>query len=119
MLAGELDTVMAACVDHRGGPHAPPGQACRASFMACLDCPCARATPQHLGIQVLVRDALDARRADLAPLEWAQRFALPHTQLSDLLDRQPAAAVRAAREGVTDTERRPVTRFLARKLDHR
>ena len=119
VLVGELDTVMAACVDHYGGPHAPPGQACRASFMRCLDCPCARATPQHLPVQVLVLDALEARRADLPPLEWARRFALPYAQLADLLDRQPPSAVRAARASATDADRRLVQRFLARELDHR
>jgi len=85
VLGGELDTVLAACVDHHNGPHAPPGQPCRASFIRCLDCPCARATPQHLPVQVLTLDALEARRAELPPLEWARRFALPHAQLADLL----------------------------------
>jgi hypothetical protein len=119
VLTGELDTVMAACVDHHGGPHAPPGQPCRASFMRCLDCPCARAAPQHLPVQVLVLDALTARRGDLPPLEWAHRFALPHAQLTDLLDRHPLAAVQAARAAATDADRRLVERFLNRELDHR
>jgi hypothetical protein len=119
MLAGDLDTVMAACVDHHDGPHAPAGEACRASFMRCLDCPWARAAPQHLPVQTLVLDALEARRADLPPLEWARRFALPHAQLTGLLDRQPPAAVQAARASATDADRRLVMRFLARELDHR
>jgi len=118
ILAGELDTVMAACTDHHDGPDAPPGQACRASFMRCLDCPCARATPQHLPVQVLVLDALEARRADLPPLEWARRFALRYAQLADLLERQPPAAVKAARAAATDADHHLVERFLARELDH-
>lgn len=87
MIAGELDTVMAACVAGDNSPHAPARQPCRASFMQCLDCPCARALPGHLPIQVLVHDRLDARRAEMTPLTWARRFALPHAQLADLLAR--------------------------------
>jgi hypothetical protein len=117
VLGGELDTVLAACVDHTGGPYAPPGQPCQASFMRCLDCPCARATPVHLPIQVLVLDTLEARRAEVAPLEWAGRFALPHAQLVDLLGRFPPATVQAARAAVTSQDRRLVERFLERELD--
>jgi hypothetical protein len=36
MLAGEMDTVMGACIDHTNSPHAAAGQPCRASFMLCL-----------------------------------------------------------------------------------
>ncbi len=118
MLTGELDTVLGACTDHRGGPHAPPGQPCRASFMRCLDCPCARATPQHLPVQTLVLDGLEARRAEVPPARWAERFALPHAQLADLVARHPPAAATRARESATDAERRLAERFLARELDH-
>ena len=118
MLAGGLDTVLGACVDHRGGPHAPQGQPCRASFMRCLDCPCARATPQHLPVQILVLDGLDAHRAEMPPGRWAQRFALPHAQLAELVSRYPDAAVTRARTAATDADRRLAERFLARELDH-
>jgi hypothetical protein len=36
MLAGEMDTVMGACIDHTNSPHTAAGQPCRASFMLCL-----------------------------------------------------------------------------------
>ncbi len=117
VLAGELDTVLAACVDHHNGPHAPPGQPCRASFMRCLDCPCARATPQHLPVQVLTLDALAARRAELPPLEWTRRFAVPHAQLADALGRFTPETVAAARAATSENDRRLVDRFLARELD--
>jgi hypothetical protein len=64
-----------------------------------------------------VLDALEARRAEVAPLEWAGRFALPHAQLVDLLGRFPSAAVQAARAAVTSQDRRLVERFLERELD--
>jgi hypothetical protein len=118
VVAGELDTVLAACVDHTNSPYAPVGEPCRASFLLCLGCPCARAAPQHLPIQTLVLDAFEARRADLPPLEWARRFALPHAQLTDLLDRFPPAAVATARAAATAADRRLVERLFARELDH-
>lgn len=117
MLAGELDTVLGACVDHTNSPHARPGQACRASFMLCLSCPCARATPTHLPIQVLVHDELAQRRAAVTPLRWAQRFALPHAQLADLVHRAGSAAVTDARQTITTADRRLAERFLSRELD--
>jgi hypothetical protein len=117
MLAGDLDTVLGACIDHHGGPHSPAGQPCRASFMRCLDCPCARATPQHLTVQALVLDGLDAHRAQMPPARWAQRFAFPRAQLAELVSRHPVAAIAQARSVASDTDRRLAQRFLARELD--
>lgn len=119
MIAGQLDTVMNACVDHRSGPHAPAGEPCRASFMLCLGCPCARALPRHLPVQVLVHDRLAERRTEMTPLEWTQRFALVHTQLADLLSRHDEVDVEDARANAADSDRAVVTRFLNRELDLR
>jgi len=117
VLAGELDTVLAACVDHTNSPHTPAGQPCTASFMLCLSCPCARAEPRHLPVQVLTLDALQQRRADLTPLQWAQRYAAPHAQLGDLLALFPQTAIDAARRDATDEQHHLVRRFLNRELD--
>ena len=117
MLSGELDTVMGACIDHTNSPHTAAGQPCRASFMLCLSCPCARAMPTHLPAQVRVHDELERRKAAVTPLRWAQRFALPHAQLADLLGRAGAAAVTDARAAVTVREQALVDRFLDRDLD--
>ncbi|MBN3459858.1 hypothetical protein JNN96_38195 [Mycobacterium sp. DSM 3803] len=117
MLAGELDTVMGACVDNTNSPHAAAGEPCRASFMLCLSCPCARATPAHLPIQVLVYDELQSRRLATTPLRWAQRFSLAHNQLGDLLDRAGEVAVADARTAATPADHQLVLRFLSRDLD--
>ena len=117
MLARELDTVLAACADSTGGPHTPAGQPCRASFMLCLSCPCARAAPHHLPLQVLVHDELEQRRPGMTPLRWAQRYALPHAQLTDLLDRAGQAAAGDARTAATPDQRRLAQRFLDRGAD--
>ncbi|MBT2405865.1 MULTISPECIES: hypothetical protein [unclassified Streptomyces] len=119
MIAGELDTVLAACSDHTGGPHAPPGEPCRASFMQCLDCECARALPRHLPLQVLVHDRLAERRDQMDALPWAQRFAGPHAQLADLLDQHDEAAVHDARRAATAADHTLIERFLRRELDLR
>lgn len=119
LLSGELDTVMNACVDNDNSPHAPAGQPCRASFMACLDCPCARALPRHLPIQALVHDQLADRKAAMTPLNWTRRFALPHAQLADLLAAHDADDLAEARAAITDGDRATVERFLNRRLDFR
>ncbi|MGW2539492.1 hypothetical protein ACWC5I_01105 [Kitasatospora sp. NPDC001574] len=119
MIAGELDTVMNACADNTGGHHAPVGQPCRASFMQCLECPCARALPRHLPVQVLVHDRLAERRSQVTPLQWAQRFAGPHAQLADILGQHGDVAADDARRDATDADRSLVERFLNRELDLR
>lgn len=118
LLGRELDTVMAGCVDELAGPH-NPGRPCRASFILCLSCPCARAAPHHLAQQIAVHDELSARRPGMVPSRWAERYALPHAQLADLLDRAGPAAVADARASITDHHRRLAERFLNRELDQR
>ncbi|MFE6164943.1 hypothetical protein ACFQ7F_39215 [Streptomyces sp. NPDC056486] len=119
MLAGELDTVLTACSDNKNGPHAPPGERCRASFMLCLECECARALPRHLPVQVVVHDRLAERREQMDTLQWAQRFAAPHAQLADLLDQHDEAAVEDARHQAGAAEHALADRFLNRELDLR
>lgn len=119
LLAHELDTVMAGCAGNTSSPHSPAGQPCQASFMLCLSCPCARAAPHHLPLQVLVHDELGARRSAMTPLRWTQRYALPHAQLADLLQRAGSAAVTDARQAATPDQRRVAARFLDRELDQR
>lgn len=119
MLAGELDTVLAACTSNDNGPYTPPGEACRASFLLCLDCECARALPRHLPLQVLVHDRLAQRRDQMDTLHWATRFAGPHAQLVDLLDQHDTAAVQDARASAGPAEHALADRLLNRELDIR
>ncbi|MCT7365032.1 hypothetical protein A7G45_19350 [Mycolicibacterium llatzerense] len=119
MLKGKLDTVMNACIDNQHGPYGDPGQPCRASFMLCLSCPCARGLPRHLPVQTLVLDRLAERRHHMTPLAWTTRFAVPHAQLSDLLAGFDDEQLSAARAATTDAHREMVGRFLNRELDMR
>ena len=118
LFAGRLDTVLAGCTDNLNSPHSRAGEPCTASFLLCLSCPNARATPAHLPVQVLTADMLTARREQMTPLDWAQRFADPATRLGDLLARHTSAAIGDARQAATTTDRDLVERFLRRELDH-
>ena len=117
LIDGRLDTVLGGCIDFRGGPHAEPGQPCSASFLMCLSCPCARATPAHLPIIVAVHDRLHDKAQEMTPLRWAQRFAGPVAQLTDVMHRYPSIAVEDARAHISPEQRDLVERFLSRSLD--
>jgi hypothetical protein len=117
LVSGRLDTVLAGCVDNLHSPHSEAESPCTASFLLCLSCPCARATPAHLPVQILVQDELIARQGRMTPLAWAQRFAAPATQLADLLAQYGPGAVADARANATDAQRDLVDRFLSRELD--
>ncbi|MFF9547375.1 hypothetical protein ACF1B4_27765 [Streptomyces albidoflavus] len=118
MIAGELDTVLGACTDNTGGSYTP-GEPCRASFLLCLSCECARALPRHIPLQVVVHDRLAERREQMGPLQWAERFAGPHAQLADLLDQADEAAVEDARKAAGPDEHKLADRLLNRELDIR
>ncbi|ART69859.1 hypothetical protein BTO20_15830 [Mycobacterium dioxanotrophicus] len=119
LIAGRLDTVLAGCVDFRGGPHSEAGEPCTASFLMCLSCPCARATPEHLPVIVAVHDRLHDKAREVTPLRWAQRFAAPVAQLADIIDRYSEAALDNARTQLSSEQRELVERFLSQALDHR
>ncbi|MGW7641593.1 hypothetical protein [Streptomyces decoyicus] len=118
MLAGELDTVLGACTDNNNGSY-NPGEPCRASFLLCLGCECARALPRHLPLQVVVHDRLAERHKQMSPLQWAERFAGPHAQLADLLDQADDTAVEDARKTAGPDEHKLADRLLNRELDIR
>jgi hypothetical protein len=118
LIVGDADTVLAGCADNTAGSFDPPGQPCTASFLRCLECPCARALPHHLPLQALTLDAIEARRTELTPLHWAQRFSRSHAQLTDLLDQAPEGAVDRARLQATSADHQLVQRLLSRELDH-
>ncbi|MGR3869461.1 hypothetical protein ACUXZZ_12800 [Streptomyces graminifolii] len=119
LVARDADTVLAACVDNENSPHSPPGGPCRASFLKCLECPCARAMPHHLPLQVVARDMIDERRTHMAALRWAERFALPFEELEDLIRLAGKRAEDRARAAVGQEERELVRRLLDGELDER
>ncbi|KAA8877458.1 hypothetical protein F3087_43940 [Nocardia colli] len=119
LIDGALDTVLGGCLDNTHGPHAPAGQACTASFLLCLSCPCARATPAHLPVIVATHDRLREHAAAMTPLRWAQRFAGPLAQLSEIMHRFPAAVLDDARARIDAGHQELVEQLLSRALDRR
>ncbi|MFI8520051.1 hypothetical protein ACIGEZ_19810 [Streptomyces sp. NPDC085481] len=117
LLTGRQDTVLAACTSFHDSPHAPPGRPCPASFLLCLSCPCARATPQHLPLLALTLEKINARRTALPPTAWASRYGVPASQLADLLARFPSDTVKAARAECGEREHDLIDRLLNRGLD--
>lgn len=117
LITGRLDTVLAGCTNPLGSPYTPVGKPCGASFLLCLSCPCARATPAHLPVQVLTLDALKARQQEMTPLRWAERLAEPTARLTDLLGHYSPAAITDARATATPDDQALVDRFLSRGLD--
>ncbi|BCK56203.1 hypothetical protein [Nocardia wallacei] len=119
LVGGHLDTVLNGCVDNTHSPHTPAGQACTASFLLCLSCPCARATPAHLPVLVATHDRLREQAAAMTPLRWAERFARPVAQLADIIARFPAAMIEDARAEIGPDQQQLVDRLLSRSLDLR
>lgn len=74
LIEGGHDTVLAACTGHWAAPGGQPGQLCTASFLACLDCPNARALPRHLPVQMAMADRLAALAPHLEPQVWQARY---------------------------------------------
>ncbi|MFJ1753313.1 hypothetical protein [Kitasatospora sp. NPDC088134] len=119
LVSRDADTVLAGCTDNLNSPHSEAGQPCRASFLKCLDCGCARAMPHHLPVQVIARDMIGERRTQMTALRWSEQFAFPFNQLEDLLGQAGPAAVARALAQATDADRELVRRLLDQELDQR
>lgn len=119
LVEGRLDTVLTGCVDNLHSPYTDHGQPCRASFLLCLSCPCARVTPAHLPIIAETHDVLSRKVTETTPLRWAQRYAGPVAQLADVMHQYPDTIVDAARMAITDAQRDLVERLLNHGLDAR
>lgn len=119
MVAGQQDTVAAACTDDTNAPDAPPGQPCSASFLHCLDCGNARALPHHLPVQITLRDQLAALRPNLDPGVWRVRYEPRILQLDELISHYTAAEAEHARNKVTDSQRRMIADLINGRLDLR
>lgn len=117
LLAGQLDTALAGCTDDKHSPYTENGQPCRASFLLCLGCPNARATPAHLPVQALAHQKILALRPAAPPDRWARRFGLAEAQLRHLLGQYSAARVASALALATDADAAMIDRLLAGHLD--
>lgn len=114
---GSLDTAVGACLDFTHSPFTPDGQACTASFLMCLACPNAVATPAHLPRLLVLGDALD-NLASVNPARFDRLYSEHHQRLHHLLSTCATEADRtAARHATTENDRALVERLLRRDLD--
>lgn len=109
--SGSGDTVIAACVDYEH--HPDTGTTCTDSFLSCLGCVNAIATPRHLPRLVLTHAGLAELGSTIDSTEWVQRWETHYRRLSSLLERHTTQAERtAAMTSATDDDRLQVTRLL-------
>lgn len=117
LIEGSQDTVLASCQDHRASPYEPPGVACSASFLACLDCANARVLPHQLPIQLAAIDALEQLRPHLPPALWARRYAPRLDQLQDITTGFQPAEIDRAKAEITDEHRHRINDLLEGRWD--
>jgi hypothetical protein len=114
---GSLDTATGACLDFTHSPFTQPGDPCTASFLMCLACPNAIATPAHLPRLVTLRDAL-TNLASVDPTRWDRRYSEHFERLDHLLrSRTTETEQESARRAATDADRALIERLLGRELD--
>ena len=118
LLEGGLDTTTAACLDMMHSPHeVDEGGSCTASFLACVECPNAVATPDHIPRIVAAREALVvAARSSPAPVRQ-RHYADYVDAFDDLLSQVPEPDVKRARAAVTPADIEAVTQLLDGSLD--
>ncbi len=117
VVAGELDTAVAACTDFEHSPFTPSGP-CAVSFLLCLACPNAVATGRHLPRIVYLHQALEGLRSAVDTATWTADWAGHHGRVADLVSAHTTEAGRAAlRAQLTDHDRDLIDRMLDRRLD--
>jgi hypothetical protein len=117
ILAGELNTVMAACADNLQSSYSEHGKPCEASFLMCLGCACARISQQHIPFLLAMRETLENRRMSMTPLAWTLRFAAAFTLLDEILSRFAIETVKSAKLELNDQHYSIVRQLLDHELD--
>lgn len=114
---GRLDTAVGGCLDHLHSPFGEADQPCPASFLMCLACPNAVATPQHLPRLSVLEHAL-SNLASIDPDRFARTYQEHHSRLTHLLDSSSTLAERQrAYASATDADRETIERLLGKELD--
>ena len=117
VVAGELDTAVAACTDFEHSPFTPSGP-CAVSFLLCFACPNAVATGRHLPRIVYLHQSLEALRSAVDTATWVADWAGHHGRVADLVRTHTTESERAAlRAQLTEGDRDLIDRMLDRRLD--
>ena len=118
LLEGRLDTATAACLDIMHSPHEiDEAGPCTASFLACVECPNAVATPDHIPRIVATREALLVAARSSPSAVRQRHYTRRVAAFDDLLRLVPEPEVRRARAAVTPADIAAVTQLLNRSLD--
>ena len=118
LLEGRLNTATAACLDIMHSPHEiDEAGPCTASFLACVECPNAVATPDHIPRIVATREALVVAARSSAPAIRERHYTRHVAAFDDLLSQVPEPEVRRAQAAVTPADIEAVTQLLSRSLD--
>ena len=110
------DTIVANCSNFAHSP-LDGDEACRRTFLACLDCRNARALPRHLTLQLLVTERLAALRCEMTAQEWVSRHAGQHAQLEEVVSAYTPAQREQARAAATAEHCTIVDQLFAGTLD--
>lgn len=117
VVAGKLDTAVAACTDYEHSPFTPSGP-CSASFLLCFACPNALATERHLPRIIYLFHALEALRSVVSAAAWSSDWADHHARVKDLLERRTTdEARRILLTQLSDRDKDLIDRMLERRLD--
>lgn len=117
VVAGRLDTAVAACADFEHSPFTASGP-CAVSFLLCFACPNAIATGRHLPRILYLHQALDALRSAVDTATWVADWAEHHGRVADLVHAHTTEAERVAlRAQLTEGDRDLIDRMLERRLD--
>ncbi len=119
LVAGALDTVLGACLDFAHSPFAEsPGGGCPASFLACLGCSNAVATPAHVPRLVALSMALERIASAVTQGVWDEDYAATYARLTDLLQSNTTPEQRAhAVQKLSDADQAAINRLFSRDLD--
>lgn len=117
LLAGRLDTATTACMDFSHSPFSDQSGPCTASFLMCLACTNAIATPKHLPRLVALRTALRHISSVVSEERWRRDFAPHLSRLEDLLLRLATETELSDISTITDETEQLVEALLRKELD--
>ena len=118
LIAGSLNTVLGACLDFTHSPFAENDVNCPASFLACLGCSNAVATPEHVPRLVGLRSAMERLASAITQTVWDEDYAATHARLTDLLESNTTPEQQSqAVSKLSDDDAEVISRLLSRGLD--
>ena len=114
--SGDVETATADYSSYDDSPWPSPDGRCRASFLICLACPCARIHPGHHPRLAHLHGALGSLRSVLLPATWEADWSDSYDRLEDLRRRLGDGVWAQPLARITDTDREVVHHLPAGAL---